>query len=66
MTPTRSMLQLLSVISTIRHDSRMITLRTLKATYPNHAYPVKHKLKECTMIKKNYMTSGALAKGKKP
>jgi hypothetical protein len=32
---------------------------------PNHAYPVKRKLKECTMMK-NHMTSGGLAKGKKP
>jgi hypothetical protein len=32
---------------------------------PNHAYRVKHKLKECTMMK-NFMTSGALSKGKKP
>jgi hypothetical protein len=39
--------------------------KLLEATCPNHAYPVKQKLKECTMMK-NYMTSGALAKGKKP
>jgi hypothetical protein len=28
-------------------------------------YPVKHKLNDCTMMK-NFMASGALAKGKKP
>jgi hypothetical protein len=28
-------------------------------------YPIKHKLKECTMIK-NFMTSGTVSKGKKP
>jgi hypothetical protein len=39
--------------------------KLLKATYPNHAYPVKHKLKECTMMK-NYMASWALSKGKNP
>jgi hypothetical protein len=30
----------------------------------HHAYPIKHKLKECTMMK-NFMTSGAITKGKK-
>jgi hypothetical protein len=38
--------------------------KLLKATCPNHAYHVKHKLKEGSMMK-NYMTIGALAKGKK-
>jgi hypothetical protein len=31
----------------------------------NHAYPVRHKLKECSMMK-NYMTTRDLARGKKP
>jgi hypothetical protein len=31
----------------------------------NHAYPIKHKVKECTMLR-NFMTLGALSKGKKP
>jgi hypothetical protein len=39
--------------------------KLLEATCPNHAYPIKHKLKECSMMK-NYMTTWALAKGKKP
>jgi hypothetical protein len=39
--------------------------KILEATYPNHAYPVRHMLKECTMMK-NYVTTGALAKGKNP
>jgi hypothetical protein len=30
-----------------------------------HSYPIKHKFKDCTMMK-NFMTSGALSKGKKP
>jgi hypothetical protein len=38
--------------------------KLLKATCPNHAYHVRHKLKEGSMMK-NYMTIGALAKGKK-
>jgi hypothetical protein len=37
----------------------------LKATCLNHVYPIKHKLKDTTMMK-NFMTSGGLAKGKKP
>jgi hypothetical protein len=40
-------------------------VKLLKVTYPHHAYPVKHKLKDCTMMKK-FMTSGAFSKGKKP
>jgi hypothetical protein len=39
--------------------------KLLEAAHLNHTYPVKHKLKECTIIK-NFMTSGALSKGKKP
>jgi hypothetical protein len=34
-------------------------------TCPNHAYHIKHNLKECSMIK-NYMITEALTKGKKP
>jgi hypothetical protein len=37
----------------------------LEATCLNHTYPIKHKLKECTMMK-NYMTMGNLARNKKP
>jgi hypothetical protein len=37
----------------------------LKAPYPHHSYPIKHKLKECTIMK-NFMTSGAFSKGRKP
>jgi hypothetical protein len=37
----------------------------LEVTCPNLAYHVKHKLKECSMMK-NYMTTGGVAKGKKP
>jgi hypothetical protein len=39
--------------------------KLLEASCPNHAYPIKHKLKECTMLR-YFMTSGALSKGKKP
>jgi hypothetical protein len=40
--------------------------KLLEASYPNHMYPMlKHKLKDCTMMK-NFMTSGAHSKGKKP
>jgi hypothetical protein len=39
-------------------------VKLLEATCPNHTYPVRHKLNECTMMK-NYMTTGTFAKGKK-
>jgi hypothetical protein len=35
-----------------------------KVAYSNHTYPIKQKLKACTMMK-NFMTSWALSKGKK-
>jgi hypothetical protein len=34
--------------------------KLLEETYPNHAYPIKHKLRDCGMIK-NFMASGSLA-----
>jgi hypothetical protein len=34
----------------------------LEATFPNHTYPIRHKLKECTMMK-NYLTMRTFAKG---
>jgi hypothetical protein len=37
----------------------------LEVTCPNHTYPVKHKLKKCTMMKK-YMTTGTSARRRKP
>jgi hypothetical protein len=39
--------------------------KLLEASCPNHTYPVRHTLKECTMMK-NYMTIGTFARGKKP
>jgi hypothetical protein len=36
--------------------------RLLKEACPNHTYPVKHKLKECDMIK-NFMISVSLTRG---
>jgi hypothetical protein len=39
--------------------------KLLEATCPNHMYLVRHKLKECTMMK-NYITMGTFARGKKP
>jgi hypothetical protein len=39
--------------------------KLLKATYQNHTYPVKHKLKECTMMK-NCMTMRTFTRSKKP
>jgi hypothetical protein len=39
--------------------------KLLEAICPNHMYPVRHKLKECTMIKNN-MTTQTFARRKKP
>jgi hypothetical protein len=51
-----------------KHQTRQPTdhfEKLRESTCPNHAYPIRHKLKECPMMK-NYMTTGAFAKGKKP
>jgi hypothetical protein len=39
--------------------------KLLDATYPNHTYRIRHKLKECTMVK-NYMTTWTFGRSKKP
>jgi hypothetical protein len=39
--------------------------KLLEATCPNHAYPIRHKLKVCSMMK-NYMTTWAITKSKNP
>jgi hypothetical protein len=39
--------------------------RLLKEVYPNHACPVKHKLKNCNMMK-NFMVSRSLTQDMKP
>jgi hypothetical protein len=39
--------------------------KLLKATCPNRAYPIRHKLKEYTMMK-NYMTIGLSAGARSP
>jgi hypothetical protein len=36
--------------------------KLLEETCPNHAYPIKHKLKDCIMMM-NFMASGSLARG---
>jgi hypothetical protein len=38
--------------------------KLLEAICPHHSYPIKHKLKDCNMMKK-FMTSGAFSKGSK-
>jgi hypothetical protein len=40
-------------------------MKLLEVACLNHTYSTKHKLKDYTMMK-NFMTSGALSKGKKP
>jgi hypothetical protein len=65
-TPTRSLLSLLSVILSISAQLPADHFeKLLKATCPNHRYHVNDKLKECTMIK-NYMTTRNFASSKKP
>jgi hypothetical protein len=39
--------------------------KLLQVTCPLHTFPVKHKMKECSMMK-SYMATGSLAKVKKP
>jgi hypothetical protein len=39
--------------------------KLLEVTRPHHPYPIKHKLKDCTMMKK-FMMSGTFSKGGKP
>jgi hypothetical protein len=39
--------------------------KLLDATYPNHTYRIRHKLKECTMVK-NYKTTRTFRRSKKP
>jgi hypothetical protein len=58
-------------IAAVEHDFKHQALqpadhskKLLEVTSPKHAYPIRHKLKECSMIK-NYMTTGALTKGRK-
>jgi hypothetical protein len=36
--------------------------RLLKHAWPNHAYPVRHKLKDCDMMR-SFITSGSLTLG---
>jgi hypothetical protein len=39
--------------------------KLLEVTCPHHTYPIKHKLMDCTLMKK-FMTSGAFIKDRKP
>jgi hypothetical protein len=38
--------------------------KVVDVTSPNHSYPIKHKLKDCSTMK-NFMTLGAFTKGRK-
>jgi hypothetical protein len=56
-------------VSTTVHDNRRLVRppidhfkRLLEEVCPNHAYPVKHKLKDCGMTQ-CFMTSGTLTWG---
>jgi hypothetical protein len=48
-----------------KHQVRLPTdhfVKLLEETCLNHAYPIKHKLRDCDMMK-NFMASGSLARG---
>jgi hypothetical protein len=60
----------LNLAKSMTHHNQTKVLTTWFLRLPNvtclhHSYPVKHKLKDCTMMKK-FMTSGAFSKGSKP
>jgi hypothetical protein len=46
----------------IKHHTRSLTdhfKRLLEESYPNHMYPIKHKLRDCGLMK-SFMISGSL------
>jgi hypothetical protein len=50
-----------------KHQTRPHTdhfKRLLEEAYPNHAYPIKHKLKDCDMMR-SFMISGSPTQGTK-
>jgi hypothetical protein len=58
------------ISTTVHSDKRQVRLptyhfkRLLEEACPNHAYPVRHKLKDCGMMR-SFMTSGSLTWGAK-
>jgi hypothetical protein len=58
------------ISTTMRSDKHLMRLpmdhfkRLLEEAYPNHAYSVRHKLKDCGMMRR-FMTSGSLTWGAK-
>jgi hypothetical protein len=56
------------IMTAARSDKRQTWLPTyhfeklLKEAYPNHAYPIKHKLEDCDVMKK-FIISGSLTWG---
>jgi hypothetical protein len=59
------------VVATLRNFKRQMWQpkdhfeKLLDVICPTHSYPIKHKRKNCTMMK-NFMTSGAFSKGRRP
>jgi hypothetical protein len=56
------MLHVMTAVHNDKHQARSPTdhlKRLLEEACPNHAYPVRHKLKDCEMMK-SFMISGPL------
>jgi hypothetical protein len=56
-----------AVVGSSKHQARSPMdhfEKLLEETCPNHAYPIKHKLRDSGMMK-NFMASGSLARGMK-
>jgi hypothetical protein len=59
-------LRVRTIWTTVRHDKCLVRpptdnfRRLLEEACPNHVYPIRHRLKDCGMIRSS-MTSGSLA-----
>jgi NAD-dependent dihydropyrimidine dehydrogenase PreA subunit len=59
------MVRVMTAVGSGKHQVRLPTYhfeRLLEEACPNHAYPVKHKLRDCGIMK-NFMVSGFLNQG---
>jgi hypothetical protein len=59
------MVQVAVTVGSSKHQAQPPTYqfeKLLEETCPNHAYPIKHKLKYCVMMK-NFMAIGSLTQG---
>jgi hypothetical protein len=62
-TPVSIMLQRLRATASARNDPLKDHFeKPLEETCPNHAYTIKHKLRDCSLMK-SFMTTGSLSRG---